>query len=144
MPKQPHDFFEKFERWNLFLHHAAEQAEGAFERISRFTQTLVATGLLPEMIVFGATFDDRGYHPSANRDDSGLFSQAVLHAPKGIGIVIWDTEQYYALQHQPNGLQEMAMIKFVPYTECDVATKAIPALQIGDLMEKLLKNLRIS
>ena len=140
MPEKPNDFFEKFERWNLFLHHAAEQAEGVFERINRLTQTLVANGLLSETIVLGATFGVRGYHPAANRHDSGLISQAVLYAPKGIGIVVWDTEEQCQL-YDEGGLEEMAMIKFKPYTECDVFTKAMLALQVADLMENLLKDL---
>jgi hypothetical protein len=135
------DFDDEYLRLTIWLHHTAEQAEAHVERADRLIRKLADSGLLTKGVILGPIIHQRGYTPGAGNSDSAQFIQAVLHLPNGLGVVLWDMEEYLDLDHQLDGLELAAMNKFEPFVECELATKALFFPNVPTLMDKLRKRL---
>jgi hypothetical protein len=135
------DFDDEYTRLTIWLHHTAEQAEAHVERADRLIRKLTDSGLLAEGVILGPIIHERGYTPGRGGSDSAQLIQAVLHLPKGLGVVLWDSEEYVQLEPQHDGLEVAAMSRFSPFAECDLAIKALFLPHLPDLMDKLRKRL---
>lgn len=135
------EFDDEYVRLTIWLHHAAEQAEAHVERANRLIRKLTDSGLLAEGVILGAVIYERRYIPGQGRSDSAQLVQAVLHLPKGLGVVLWDSEEYVQLEPQQHVLEEEVMSKFSPFAECELAIKALYLPHLPELMDKLRKRL---
>jgi hypothetical protein len=67
--------------------------------------------------------------------------QAALLVPDGIGVVLWDSEQYAALRDLPEGREADEKVLFQPFAECEPAVKGLLLPEIESLLERLYKRL---
>jgi len=135
------NFDEEYFRLTIRMHHTAEHAEARVERANKLIRKLTESGVLADGVILGPIIHERQYGPRKGGPDSAQFVQAILHVPQGLGIVLWDFEEYLRLEDQQHELECAAMSKFVPFSECEVGIKSLFAPHIPGLMNKLRKRL---
>jgi hypothetical protein len=61
--------------------------------------------------------------------------------PDGIGVIIWDSEDYVELYRMPDGLEAEAKSQFVLFAACEPAVKGLRFLTIEPLLKRLYDKL---
>ena len=109
--------------------------------VNRVLGQLGETGFVHETVVLGAVIYYRYYASQPGGNDSGQLVQAALSVAGGIGVVLWDSEEYAELQDVPDGLQVEAQLGFVPFERCEPALQGLLLPQIEPLLQQLRRRL---
>lgn len=126
---------------NLSLRLQLDQAEARIPPINDLIEQLGAIDLLSEAALLGLVIYERHYDLSHGPRDSGQLLQSALMIPGGIGVLLWDTDEYLAFRSNPDPNEAALFLKFVPFNDCEGAVKALLLPQIEPLMELLMKRL---
>jgi len=123
------------------IYHSAELAEAHAERLNRLVRRIGEAGALPAGTILGPVIQENEYDPRQDSSDSAQVVQAVLHFPKGLGVVFWDTEEFAAIKEEGE-VQIEAMRQFVPFGECELAVRAAFLPHLQAFIAQLRKRLR--
>jgi len=134
-------FVERLRQLNLTLRVQLDQAEARIPGINDLIQQLGAIDLLNDAALLGLVIYERHYDLSRGPHDSGQVLQSVLMIPGGIGVLLWDTEEYLAFRSTPEPDPTTLKLKFVPFDDCEGAVKALLLPQVQPLMELLMNRL---
>jgi hypothetical protein len=86
-------------KWlNFWIRHSCDQAEAKMAEVNRLLQQLAETGWVQETVILGAVIHQRYYAPLSGGHDSSQVVQAALCLPGGLGVVLWDSEDYTSLK----------------------------------------------
>jgi hypothetical protein len=116
------------------LRSFAQLAERRISTLNAIVQEAAEVGLVPRTALLGQIVQQRPYEPAPGGSSSGQVVQAGLLIPGGIGVLLWDTEDFLALQRQDEGLESAAWNAFVPFDQCSAAFRAYLGAQYGDLL----------
>lgn len=128
---------------NLQIKHAMEQAEAKVERVSHLVRELGTTGLVGREVLLGRYYD-RPYDPDYGPNDTGQVVQAALLIPEGLGVCLWDTEEFSALQSSAEGLEPSARLRFRGFDDCSPAEKRFLLPFIEEMLEDLTDLARVA
>lgn len=132
---------ERLRQLNLSLRLQLDQAEARIPAINDLIEQLGAIDLLCEAALLGLVIYERHYDLSKGPRDSGQVLQSALMIPGGIGVLLWDTDEYLAFRSDPDPNEASLFLKFVPFDDCEGAVKALLLPQIEPLMELLMNRL---
>jgi hypothetical protein len=129
-------------RWlTLWIRHAGDQADARLREVNHLIGQLAVTGFLLETVLLGPVIHRRHYAPRPGGSDSGQVAQAALCVPGGVGVVLWDSEDYCQLRETAEGLESEALLHFRPLGECELALKALLQPHIEPLLGRLYRLL---
>ena len=103
---------------------------------------MAEAGWVNNLAILGPIIHHWAYEPRPWGWDSGPLAQAALLVPDGIGVVIWDSEDYAELCRVPDGLEAEAKGRFVPFAACEPAVQGLLFPTIEPLLERLSDKLR--
>ena len=98
-------------------------------------------GLGAQTSLLGPVLQTRSYAPQPGGHDSGQVIQAALLVPRGLGVVVWDSEFYLSLADVPDGLEAAAAMHHVPFEQCSPAWRALLCEHIAPLVQKFFDML---
>jgi hypothetical protein len=98
---------------------------------------LSTMGMLPPAIVLGPVIREQSLDANGHGLSNGRLVQAAVLVPEGLGVVLWDVEDYAELSKQPGGLESEARMQFVPFSRCAPAIRGLLDEHIGDLLTRL-------
>lgn len=116
----------------------AKAAEQRIEAVNSIIDEVEKSGLLHHAVLLGDLILKRSYPPAADGHDSGQLVQPALLIPGGLGALHWDSEKFFELSRQLQGLEAEASRCFVPASQCKPAVCALIALELDDLVELLM------
>jgi hypothetical protein len=128
---------------NLQIKHDMEQAEAKVERVSHLVRELGTTGLVGREVLLGGHFD-RSFDPDDGPHDSGQVVQAALLIPEGLGVCLWDPEEFSALQTAYEGLVPNARLRFQSFDRCSPEEKKFLLPFIEEMLEDLTDLARVA
>lgn len=129
---------ELLKKLNLSVRTQMDIAECYVPAINRQIENIAALDLLPNLSFAGSVILDRAYGPNGPQD-SGQFIQAVLLFPDGIGICIWDSEEYLEVRKNAEFQYELARARFQHFDKCEPAIKGLLLAHADKLLDRLLK-----
>lgn len=124
----------------------AMDADSLAIRLSSFFDVLNQTGLVDDQVILGEEFFTMPYPPREGGHDSGLCYQAAIHIPRGIGVLLMDTESRYQLSKIPDGIEAHSAVSFIPIHQTKPVIQQWLLPQFDGLVRKLLAliNLRMT
>ena len=125
----------------LKLRRQMEIAEAQACGVNCLVNAVWRMGLLPRTAYLGPVIHTRPYSPQLGGHDSGQVFQAALLIPGGVGVSIWDTEEFAELSAVPDGLESAAFMRHVPFEECEQAIRALLRPYIPSLTSRFLRDL---
>jgi len=129
-------------KWlNFWIRHSCDQAEAKMAEVNRLLEQLAETGWVQETVILGAVIHQRYYAPLSGGHDSSQVIQAALCVPGGLGVVLWDSEDYTSLSEIPQGLEAEARLGFRPFERCEPAIKALLLPHLETLLHQLRRRL---
>jgi len=141
MSKEFDEMVEYLKWLNFWIRHCRDQAEAKMGEVNRLLGQLGETGFVHETVVLGEVIHHRYYAPLSGGNDSGQLVQAALCVPGGLGVVLWDSEEYSQWRDIPEGLEAEARPGFLPFERRDAALKALLLPQIEPLLQQLRRRL---
>jgi hypothetical protein len=109
--------------------------------VSGLILEVAEAGPVNSLSILGPIINHWAYEPRPRGWDSGPLAQAALLVPGGIGVVIWDSEEYAELRRATDGLEAEATARFVPFAACEPAVKGLLLPTIEPLLEQLADKL---
>jgi hypothetical protein len=117
----------------------AELAEARAEVLKPYLDCLELTGLLEGHVILGEGTLPLHTAPTEGGSDSGLVCQAALLVPGGLGVVLWDSEEYYLVSRTADGLEAGARHNFTPFSTCRPVIQQWLLPQIDGLFQRLFE-----
>jgi hypothetical protein len=125
----------------LRVRQQLEIAEARVPRWNQLVQELWRVGLVPQTAILGRVIETRPYAPMAGGHASGQVVQAALLIPGGVGILLWDTEDFALLAREPDGLEDAAWAHHLPFESCQPAHQVALAEQLPLLIGRFVRLL---
>jgi hypothetical protein len=141
MSKEFDEMVEYLKWLNYWIQHCRDQAEAKMGEVNRLLGQLGETGFVHETVVLGEVIHHHYYAPRPGGNDSAQLVQAALCVPGGLGVVLWDSEEYSPWRDIPEGLAAEARLGFFPFELCDTVLKALLLPQIEPLLQQLRRRL---
>lgn len=113
-----------------------EAADEVLIAVNVLVDQLAQSELLNETALLGRIIDVQ-----PNRQDGRLL-QAALLVPGGLGIVVWDAAEYWAMRNRSRQPGRRMFIDFLPLDLCDTADKELLLPQVRPLLDCLCRKLR--
>lgn len=135
------NYLHQLQQLNLHLRVHLEEAEVRVPEINDQIQQLYAIELVPETALLGTVICVRDYSILNGAPDSSQVFQSALLIPGGLGVILWDCEDYLNFRNGPSVDQKELFLKFVPFDLCDSAVKALLLPHIEPLLRMLFKQL---
>ena len=136
--------YEELSQQLLRMKHQLETAEAKAAGLNGFVNEVWQFGLSSRTAFLGPVITTRAYDPEEGGVDSGQVIQAVLLVPGGLGVLVWDTEEFVKLSEIPDGLEAHAPLYHVPFERCEPMIRALLNGYIEPLVERLLEALKTS
>lgn len=137
MKQNIHELFDSLRRHVTAMRQVCEQMEGKIEAINQGLHLLKQTGLTNEIVILGRIIHQAAYPPRAGGNDSGQVYQGALLVPHGIGVVVWDSEEYVQLEDVPQALEESAQVHFLQFCQCKLAWKLALLAEVEEFLSRL-------
>jgi len=134
------NYIQQLQHLNLLLRLHLEEAEVRIPEINDLIRQLLTIELVPETALLGLVIYERHYSALTGPQDSSQVLQSALLIPGGLGVILWDCEDYLRFRNSPPVDQGELFLKFVPFEQCGSAVKALLLPQIEPLMELLFKR----
>jgi len=128
---------DRLQQLNLRWRQQLEVAETYIPPLNELLARLAPLDLMNGLLVLGDGTCYRAYNPEADRDDSALVYQAAAYVPDGIGVVVWDQDEYLEAARAPTGMEEQSRSKFLNFDLCSNGLQALLVEQVPGLLEKL-------
>ncbi len=125
----------------LRFRHQLEIAEARVTGWNQLVRDLWRSGLLPQSAILGRVIETRPYAPMAGGHASGQVVQASLLIPGGVGVLLWDTEDFVLLANVPDGLESDAWAHHIPFESCQPAHQVALAEQLSLLIGRFVRLL---
>lgn len=122
------------------MSHACEHAEPVIAKANRQIRYLGNSGLLNRSILLGPVLHNVDCPVGSGREGSSQAIMAALDVPRGIGVVIWDVDDYLAVEHDPEQLHIEAKIFFHNYEECESVFQSLLLPHVTPLMSRLIER----
>jgi hypothetical protein len=126
---------------NVAIRRRLEVVEAMVPSINESLDQLARIKLLNETCVLGEVILRRNYSAKDGPSESGQLCQAALLLPGGVGVVLWDSEEYAALEAQPPRWDKEVIMRFLPFEDCFPALQALLLPQIRPLLGDLLQRI---
>lgn len=130
---------ERLRNLNVTIRAQLEQAEAHIPDINIAIQQLSGIQLLPETALLGHIIFERHYCPINGPHDSSQVLQAALLIPQGIGVIMWDLEEYIAFRNNPDAHQGDLFLRFVGFDDLGFAIKALLLPQAESLLDRVIQ-----
>ena len=121
----------------LCMKRDACAAEARAAGLNNLIDDIWQFGLVSRTSLLGPVLQTRNYAPQPGGHDSGQVLQAALLVPRGLGVVVRDSEYYSTLVEIPEGLEGRAAMYHFPFEECSPAWRALLCEHIAPLVERL-------
>ena len=129
---------ELLKKLNLSIRTQMDVAECYIPAINLQIENICDLDLLPPTALMGSIILDRAY--GLGGYDSGQFIQAALLTPSGLGICVWDSEEYLEIRRTPDGIEyQLAKARFKKFDACEPAIKGLLLAHADKLLDRLLK-----
>jgi len=138
------NYVEQLQYLNLLLRLHLEEAEVRIPEINDLIRQLFTIEFVPETALLGLVIYERHYSALTGPHDSSQVLQSALLIPGGLGVILWDSEDYLRFRNAPPVDQGELFLKFVPFDQCVSAVKALLLPQVQPLMELLLKRFPVT
>jgi hypothetical protein len=126
----------------LRLRHQLEIAEARVPRWNQLVRELWRAGLMSQTAILGRVIETRPYAPVEGGHSSGQVVQASLLIPGGVGILLWDTEDFVLSSKTPDGLESHSWAHHVPFDRCEPAHQVELADELPMLIGGFVRSLR--
>ena len=126
---------------NLQLRHQLEVAEVQIPIINQTLKQLASIELAPKHVILGPVIFERPYGPGDGAGDSAQVVQAALIANRGLGVVLWDLDEYKRFRNDPAPDYDAISRRFVDFDENDLATKALLMAVTGELVNRVCRQI---
>ena len=103
---------------------------------------ITKTRLLHGVCILGPVLRSESYAAGEGDGSSGLILQAALLIPRGIGVLMWDSDEVASLECQDRTLESAAWLAHVPFEQCSPVHQALLVDQIIELADQLISRLR--
>ena len=103
----------------LRLRHQLEIAEVRVPRWNQLVHELWRAGLISQTAILGRVIETRPYAPAEGDHSSGQVVQSSLLIPGGVGVLLWDTEDFAFHSKIAEGLESHAWAHHVPFDRCE-------------------------
>ena len=120
------------------LHVARRRAKA----LKPYVEWIAKTRLLHGIVLLGTVLRSESYDSYDEVDSSERVIQAALLIPRGIGILVWDSEEIASLKYQDRTLESEAWLAHVPFEFCSPEHQALLVDQILVLADRLMRRLR--
>lgn len=135
------DVLERLRLRVLRFRHQLEIAEARVPRWNQLVQEFWRAGLMPQTAILGRVIETRPYAPIEGGHSSGQVVQASLLIPGGVGVLLWDTEDFVLQSKIPDGLESHAWAHHVPFDRCTPADQVALAEQLPMLIGRFVRAL---
>lgn len=125
----------------LRLRHLLEIAEARVPRWNRLVQEFWRAGLVSQTAILGRVIETRSYAPIEGGHSSGQIVQAALLIPGGVGVLLWDTEDFVLHSQIPDGLESHAWAHHVPFDRSEPAHQVALADELPLLIGCFVRSL---
>lgn len=125
----------------LRLRHQLEIAEARVPRWNQLVQEVWRVGLMSQTAILGRVIETRPYAPVEGGHSSGQVVQASLLIPGGVGVLLWDTEDFAFHSKIPDGLESHAWAHHVPFDRCESAHQVALADELPILIGCFVRSL---
>ncbi len=125
----------------LRFRHQLEIAEARVPRWNQLVHEFWRAGLMPQMAILGRVIETRPYAPIEGGHSSGQVVQASLLIPGGVGVLLWDTEDFVLQSKISDGLESHAWAHHVPFDRCAPADQVALAEQFPMLIGRFVRLL---
>jgi hypothetical protein len=127
------------EHWRHLLEvfRDAELAEARAEYLKPYLDCLELSGLLNGHVILGESLLPLYTAPVEGGTDSGLYCQAAILVPGGLGVVLWSSAEHDELRQVPEGLEAQARTSFQPFGSCRPVVQQWLLPQIDGLFRQL-------
>lgn len=130
---------KQLQQFNTELRQQLEAAEACIPPINDAIEQLARVGLVHDQAFLGPIVYERGYSDRTGPHTSGQVLQSALLVPGGLGIVLWDSEEYLAFVNSPAPPGSDLFPRFVRFEDCPLGVKALLMLHVRDLFERLYR-----
>lgn len=125
----------------LRLRHQLEFAEARVPCWNQLVQEVWRAGLMSQTAILGRLIETRPYPPVEGGHSSGQVVQASLLIPGGVGVLLWDTEDFVLHSNISDGLESHAWAHHVPFDRCEPAHQAALADELPMLIGGFVRSL---
>jgi len=125
----------------LRLRHQLEIAEARVPRWNQLFQEFWRAGLVSQTAILERVIETRPYASIEGGHSSGQVVQASLLIPGGVGVLLWDTEDFVRHSRIPDGLESHAWAHHVPFDRCEPAHQVALADELPMLIACFIRSL---
>lgn len=126
---------------NVNIRHQLELVEARIPPLNELISQLAGVELLIDTALLGDIVFDRAYTPIPNYSDGSQLLQAAILIPSGMGLVLWDREEYLAFRDYEGPRFQDIHLRFSAFEELSPALKVLLLPQVDVLVEVLLSKL---
>lgn len=147
MTRSLNEMIERLDFLNLSVRRQLESAEAYAVGINQVIEQLSDIGFVEPMILLGDVIHEMRYNPRYGKEDSTQLLQAAIGIGcGGIGVVPWDSEQYWEFNRTQNPPNREIELNLTPFDDCPAAVKGLLMPQLGPLTARVcqLANLRFN
>lgn len=135
---------DRLQQLNARLRYRLEVAETYIPPLNELIERLASLSLMNGLLVLGEVVCLRAYNAEADHDESALVYQAAAAVPEGIGIIVWDEEEYLEAESTNANMAQRARSKLLGYAFCSPGLKALLIDQTPFLLEILFNRIRFT
>lgn len=127
---------------NIHLRRRWEIAETFLPAVNALIEQLALLETDLRITFVGNVLRERPYDSQHSAMSSGQVAQAALRFPDGLGVLLWDGEEYLEASQQSAGLTADSERHFVPLNECSKALWALLVEEAITLLDQLLRTVK--
>jgi len=131
-----HEDRQRLQEFNLVIRQRLEEAEAKIPELNELIERVASLSILPSLVLLGDIVMQRPYGMPNGPVDSAQILQAVLLIPGGLGVTVWDTEEYLALEQEDDGISRHAASHFIAFEDLSPGEKGILFSHLEPLVER--------
>lgn len=131
---------QRLKEVSYLITHLNEPTEAKLGELNAHLHLLSQSGLLAEAVILGAIIHQRNYPPRPGGHSSVLYFHAALVARRGVGTILWDSEEYFAAEAE-DALETLAPASFVAFHDCEPIVKVLLLPHVETLLEGVIERL---
>ena len=140
MPERIRSRLENLSDLNVALRRRWELAEAFLPAANTLLAQLAHFESDLRVTLTGSVLRERPYDTEAAAPGGGQVAQAALQFPGGLGVLLWDSEEYLDASQSPD-LLAGGRPTFVPLEQCSRALQALLLDQALPLIDQLMQTL---
>lgn len=140
MPESIRSRLENLSDLNVALRRRWELAEAFLPAANALLAQLAHFESDLHITLTGSVLRERPYDAEGAAPGGGQVAQAALQFPGGLGVLLWDSEEYLAASQSPD-LLVGSHPTFIPLEQCSRALQGLLLDQTLPLIDRLLQTL---